>query len=121
LFPQYDKSSPARLPWDQIRSQGFDWNGQLRRPAQTLLVQKHRFLHATFEVCKASRKNIQIDPHSVGTYFELPVVARSRWIRLKEGLGHIAVPQVVPAAVTVGVFKDEKLPIAAFKPQIKSL
>ena len=84
-----------------------------------LAIKPDRALYAAFEVAQAARENIEIDPHAVGTHLEFAIIARTRRVGLKEGLGYIAVPEMVAPAVQVGIIKDEQLAITALEAQIK--
>src|SRR5271163_3986276 len=47
--------------------------------------------------------DVQIDPHSVGADFELLVALGVGGVRLEEDFGHVASPEMVAAAIGVGV------------------
>lgn len=112
---------PNRLRTNS-RSQSSQRNRQFRRPALLLLVQEHRSLHAALKICKAAGKNIEIDPHPIGTHFKLPIVPCPRGIGLEKRFRHIAVPEVIaPSVAAIGVLEYIQLPVAAFKSQIQCL
>src|SRR5450432_1466747 len=84
------------------------------------LIQKNRALHSALQIRQSPGKDIEINPHPVGTNFEFPVIALSRRVWLQECLGHIALPEMIAASSRAGIGKHEKLPVAAFKSQIQS-
>ena len=65
--------------------------------------------------------DFQVDPKAVGAYFKFFVAAWLCWIRLQENFGDIAVPEFIPATVSVGVLKDGDEAIAGDKFQIEKL
>ncbi len=94
---------------------------ELGRPAVCPLIEKHGSRHSAPKIRQSAGKNIQINPHSVGAYFEFPVVAWARGVRLQKSFRHIAVPQLVAAPAAFGIFEKIEFAVAAFKSQVQGL
>src|SRR5260370_37759021 len=97
------------------------WYCYLRSTSMLVCVLHYRLLQADRHIRKSSLKNIEINPHSVGSHFELPVVAFPHRIRLQECFGYVPVPQVVAATIGIGVREHMQLAIPAFESQIQHL
>jgi hypothetical protein len=76
-------------------------------------------LHPTFQVRPSTGENIEIDPKSVRTNFELAIVTRSRRIGLEKYFRDVAVPEFVTTPVRIGGWEQIQLSITALKPDIQ--
>ncbi len=70
-----------------------------------------------------ARRDVQIDPKTVRTDFELLVPAKVKGIRLKENFRDVAVPELVAASVGLGIRKngdDAILRLESHKKRLRS-
>src|SRR5277367_5551184 len=103
----------------KMTGQGFQGNSKFYAPDLRFSVQINGPLHSTLKIGTAAGKNVEVNPHGVGSDFKLPVEEFARRIGLEEGLDDVAVPELVAAAIRVGIAEDVKIAVAAFKAQIQ--
>jgi hypothetical protein len=65
------------------------------------------------------RRDIQVEPLSVGADFKFPVVFLAEAIGLKKHLGHVAFPQLVSAPVRAAIRKNADCAVVAPKAKIQ--
>lgn len=101
--------------------EAFHGDGQFGGPCFFRFIDTYAALQTALYVLKRSVCDFQIDPKAVWAYLEFLVAPWLLRIRLQENFGDIAVPQLIAAAVSVGVFEDGDAAIASDKFQIKKL
>ena len=113
-FDTKEIGAPDRSGVEGLR-EAFHGDGQFGGPCFFRFIDVYAALQTAFYVLKRSVSNFQIDPQAVGAYLEFLVTARLLRIRLQENLSDIAIPKLIAAAVSVGIFEDGDESIASDK------
>ena len=96
--------------------EAFHWQRKLRDPGLGGFVQNNAPSHTALQVVFFARCDIQIDPKSVWTHFKFLISTELRGIGLHENFRDVAVPELVAAAIGLGIRKNRD----PAKPRVKS-
>ena len=94
---------------------------QHRPPALPGCVNVHAAAQSASQIALLSRPDRKINPRSIGRHLDFLVASDFRRIRLEKHLAHVAIPQLIPAAISIRIWKYGYAPIRRIKPQIKVL
>ncbi len=86
--------------------QAFHGQSKLRDPSLAGFVQSNAAPQTTLQVVLLAWRDVQIDPKSVRADFEFFITTEMRWVGLKENFRDVAVPELVAAAIGLGIGKN---------------
>jgi hypothetical protein len=105
----------------EILRQILHRQNQFRPPDLPFFIYARAPLQPALQIALFSRRNIQVNPETIRTYFKFLVTDSTRSGRLQKHLRNVALPKLVPPPIRFGISKGKNASKSRHEPQTQRI